>query len=300
MDIDTALDIDIALLSWIPREVEASTMHLMETLCGIAMETPLGKPAARNTKAIQPAQGSGLFSLSPELRNNIYEEVLVDAENIEIPKDGKLIRPPLLKICRQIAEEASTIFYGLNTFKSTHYRLEGLPLWFARLPMKLRRSINVIDLWYETEAEMNNLAHEHHTETALGDGPPEQIFSAEERIMSANKKFLTAALQMALLGLDLNIFRLPPQPLVSDSARDPSQTDLAVLIRKAQEELVSLRGLSWTGGANLNILRYSGVSDSRRFQQHREDEEWLRKMAADTNMENVMARMPAIISIIQG
>ncbi|RMY19831.1 hypothetical protein D0867_04446, partial [Hortaea werneckii] len=189
-------------------------MHLMKTLCGIAMETPLGKSTARNTKAIQPAQGSGLFSLSPELRNNIYEEVLVDAKNIEIPKDGKLIRPPLLKTCRQIAEEASTIFYGLNTFKSTHNRLEGLPLWFARLPMKLRRSINVIDLCYETETEMNNLAHEHKTESALGYGPSEQIFSdyAEERMMSANKKFLNAALQMALMGLDLNAFRLPPQP----------------------------------------------------------------------------------------
>ncbi|KAI6856964.1 hypothetical protein KC338_g8246 [Hortaea werneckii] len=271
-------------------------MYLMKTLCGIAMETPLGKPKTRSTKAIQPAQGSGLLSLSPEMRNIIYEDVLVDAENIEIPKDGKLIRPPLLKICRQIAEEASTIFYGLNTFTSTHNKLEGLPLWYARLPMKLRRSINAIDLYYETETEMSNLANEHQTVTALGYGPSE----GEKRMISANKKFLNVALQTALLGLDLNAFRLPPQPLTSDSARGPSQTGWEVITRKMQEKRVWLRGKSWIAHANLNISRYSDVSDSKRCQQHREDEEWLRKMAADTKMENVMARTPEIINIIQG
>ncbi|GAB1737075.1 hypothetical protein NU219Hw_g759t1 [Hortaea werneckii] len=222
--------------------------------------------------AIQETQDSRLLSLSPELRNIIYEEVLVATNNINIPKDGKLVRPPLLKVCRQVAEEASTIFYGLNRFKSTNNRLEDLPLWFARLPLKLRRSINAIDLCYETDTDVNIVAHELHAERPLGYRRSDQtpIDIAERRFMSANKKFLDTAFQMALLGLDLNAFRLLPQPPISDSGCDPFQTDLATFTRKTIEDI------------------------------HRKDEEWLRELAMYTKDENIMVRSREIVSIIQG
>ncbi|KAI7285434.1 hypothetical protein KC345_g1719 [Hortaea werneckii] len=277
---------------WGSADINASTKDLMARLCDVAMEPRISDFTVANATAIQETQDSRLLALSPELRNIIYEEVLVDTNNIDIPKDGKLVRPPLLKVCRQVAEEASTLFYGLNRFKSTNNRLGDLPLWLVRLPLKLRRNVNAIYLCYETDIETDIVAHELHARTSSD--------KAEERFMSANKKFLDTALQMALLGLDLNAFRLPPRPPISDSACDVSQTDSAALIRKTREELVSINESAWIRCAGLRILLYRGKAASRRFQQHRKDEEWLRKVATDTKTENVMARMSEIISIIQG
>lgn len=289
-------------MRWVPADISESTKGLMARLCDVAMEPRISNFTAGNVTAIQGTQVSRLLSLSPELRNIIYEEVLVDTNNIEIPKDGKLGRPPLLNVCRQVAEEASTIFYGLNRFKSTNNKLGDLPLWLARLPLKLRRSINAIDISYETDTEMNILVHELHAERSLGYGRSEQTSSdkAEDRFLSAKKKFLDTALQMALLGLDLKAFRLPPQPPISDSAGDLSQTDLATLLRKTREEFVSVNESAWIRCADFNILIYSGEAASRRFRQHRKDVEWLRKVATDTKDETVMASLPEIISIIQG
>ncbi|KAI6799194.1 hypothetical protein KC361_g3037 [Hortaea werneckii] len=287
---------------WGPGDINASTKDLMARLCDVAREPRMSGFAAGSMTAIQGTQDSRLLSLSPELRNTIYEEVLVDTNDIDIPMDGKFSRPPLLKVCRQVAEEASTIFYGLNRFKSTNNRLGGLPLWFARLPLKLRHSINVIDLCYETETEMNNPTHERQTETAPGYGPSEQKLRdyAEERMQSANDKFLNVALQMALLGLDLNAFRLSPWRPISDSAYDTPQTDFAVLIRKARERIVSTRERMWIRAAKSTILIYCDEGDSRRFQQHRGDGKWLRKVGADNKAKDIMASLPEIISIIQG
>ncbi|KAI7232433.1 hypothetical protein KC343_g1981 [Hortaea werneckii] len=277
---------------WESADINASTRDLMARLCDVAMEPHISDFTVANMTAIQETQDSRLLALSPELRNIVYEEVLVDTNSIDIPKDGKLIRPPLLKVCRQVAEEASTIFYGLNRFKSTNNRLGDLPLWLVRLPLKLRRNINAIYLCYETDIEADIVAHELHARTSSD--------KAEERFMSANKKFLDTALQMALSGLDLNAFRLPPRPPIPDSACDVSQTDSAALIRKTREELVSINESAWIRCAGLTILLYSGKTAWRRFQQHRKDEEWLRKVATGTKDENIMASLSRIISVIQG
>ncbi|RMY08442.1 hypothetical protein D0868_04800 [Hortaea werneckii] len=301
MDIDAAMDVDTALLLWTPHEVGPSIMHLMKTLCGIAMETPLSKPTAANLKAIQPAQDSRLLCLSPELRNIIYEEVLVEAENIEIPKNGKLIRPPILKVCQQIAEEASTIFYALNTSTPTLNNLERLPLWFARFPMKLRRSIKAISLRYETDTEFKTVAHELHSHNIL-DGATVGILctNVTDRVWSARERCLNAAIQMSLLALDLNAFHLPPLPPDSEPAPHRSPMDFTVFNRKMAEGLVCINERAWIRSADENLRFHRSSMSAQCARQCREEIKWLRKMAADTKDEKIMARLPEIISIIQG
>ncbi|GIZ48585.1 hypothetical protein CKM354_001163900 [Cercospora kikuchii] len=73
---------------------------------------------------------SSFMSLSPELRNMIYEMALFDEGGVQIPFDRtfqttRLRRhTALLCVSRQINEEARTIWYGMNTFK---YHLCWLP-----------------------------------------------------------------------------------------------------------------------------------------------------------------------------
>lgn len=272
-------------------------MHLMKILCRIAMEEPAGKPTTGNTKAVQAGQDSRFPCLSPELRNIIYEEVLVDAEHIEIPKDGKLIRPPLLKVSRQIAEEAGTIFYGLNTFTSTHNKLEDIPLWVARLPMKLRRSVKVMELRYEVDTEVRIMARYLAAEAPLGyDLTTWKTYeNAERRSRSAYEKFQSTIILMALLGVDLNVFRFPPlPPLFHEHGKS---TDCSL---QCPERLVRIFERSWIRSANMHISRPRVVMAEKSVLQCRGYEQWLRRVAVDNKAEDVMARLPQIISLIQG
>ncbi|KAI6805464.1 hypothetical protein KC332_g9869 [Hortaea werneckii] len=254
-------------------------MHLMKILCGIAMEGPAGKPTIGNTRAIQPDQDGRLLYLSPELRNIIYEEVLVDPENIEIPKD----------------EEAGTIFYGLNTFTSTHNRLEDLPLWLARLPLKLRRSVKVIELRYEIDAEVRIMTRDFAAEAPLEYDiiKCKTYENAESRGVSARENFQSAVVHMLLLGLDLNAFRLPPLP---PPFHEVSTEDIG----KWPETLGCIFEASWINSANMHVRLARSIMAGKCFPQCRGYERWLRKVATDTKDENTMASLPEIINNIQG
>lgn len=60
----------------------------------------------------------GLLTIPPELRNRIYEEVLVEEKKIDLShKDTK--PPGLLSTCRQIRDEARKIWYFQNKFHLT-------------------------------------------------------------------------------------------------------------------------------------------------------------------------------------
>ncbi|KAI7340828.1 hypothetical protein KC315_g487 [Hortaea werneckii] len=298
----TGMDSDML---WDPADINASTKDLMASLCDVAMEPRNSDFTVVNMTATQETQDSRPLSLSPELRNIIYEEVLVLNNNIEIPWDGRLVRPPLLKVCRQVAEEASTIFYGLNRFTSTNNSLEYLPLWCARMPLKSMRSIKVIDLCYETDTEVDNVVHELHPEMILDVEARErkchECFG--RRRVSANEKFQNTVMHMALLGLDLSAFRLPPMPPLL--APDPYlfqmyQIDSALFARKEAEWRVRILKRAWIRSGNSSIPFHQGRDTSRYFRECKEHEEWLRKMAADTKTENIMARAPEIIILIQG
>ncbi|KAF7195113.1 hypothetical protein HII31_03581 [Pseudocercospora fuligena] len=84
-------------------------------------------------------QRSSLFSLSAELRNAIYEEVLLEEEHPinmqdDHVMDSSLTAPPipsLLHVSQQVRCEAAPIYYGANTFWACayppeHRKLEGI------------------------------------------------------------------------------------------------------------------------------------------------------------------------------
>lgn len=72
-----------------------------------------------------------LTRLPPELRNDIYELVLVDTTRPQQIHSKKVIDPALLRTCRQIRLEAQAISYCHNTFSLTVCvdNLEYLRLW---------------------------------------------------------------------------------------------------------------------------------------------------------------------------
>lgn len=66
---------------------------------------------------------SPLASIPGELRNRIYTEVLVEDVGMGVylthdrDPNSHWKAPALLQVCRQIHDEASSIYYGLNTFR---------------------------------------------------------------------------------------------------------------------------------------------------------------------------------------
>ncbi|KAK4891701.1 hypothetical protein LTR27_009709 [Elasticomyces elasticus] len=83
-------------------------------------------------------QKSAFLALPPELRNRIYEYVLIDPNKISV--DANLQIPPLLHVSRQVKTEASGIWYWGNHFRrdirdcngelltrfTQHYRSAGM------------------------------------------------------------------------------------------------------------------------------------------------------------------------------
>lgn len=67
---------------------------------------------------------SPLLQLPPELRNRIYNEVLIGESSVQIHqpcndhtvKFGNRFPPALLQTCRTIRGEANQLYFGLNTF----------------------------------------------------------------------------------------------------------------------------------------------------------------------------------------
>ncbi|KAK5136595.1 hypothetical protein LTR08_002609 [Meristemomyces frigidus] len=85
-----------------------------------------------------------LFKLPPEIRNNIYTLVLVSSrEELIIEHTSS---PALLRTCRQIREEASSVYYGRNTFLITNAERLCLSWLFSR-PAIMRSHIKTIRLY---------------------------------------------------------------------------------------------------------------------------------------------------------
>lgn len=74
-----------------------------------------------------------IFRLSPELRNHIYEPVLVsqhpfcltthgDPSDCGYDRYSVTAEPPLVRTCRMIRQESLSIYYGCNTFQFRSYQ----------------------------------------------------------------------------------------------------------------------------------------------------------------------------------
>ncbi|EME77911.1 uncharacterized protein MYCFIDRAFT_200295 [Pseudocercospora fijiensis CIRAD86] len=99
----------------------------------ITMGNTLSTP--RNSTVQTEKAPVGFFDLSPELRNKIYRHALVLPESIQLDRaydnekgtlfviddyQAKQLSLPLLRTCRQMHQEATSIFYGENIFQFHH------------------------------------------------------------------------------------------------------------------------------------------------------------------------------------
>ncbi|KAK5120769.1 hypothetical protein LTR85_005835 [Meristemomyces frigidus] len=117
---------------------------------------------AREDATTESIQTSPLLSLPPELRNNIYSFALTPTnetpENeIEVPADGRLAHPSLLKVCKQITEEATELYYATTTFylSFTPSDLSPVKSWLDIIGTKnatvIDRVVTVLDAHKEQE-----------------------------------------------------------------------------------------------------------------------------------------------------
>lgn len=60
--------------------------------------------------------GPSLLSIAPEMRNKIYEHVLLSKHRIDLSQLPHRKQPALLSVCRQIRTEAIAIYYNENKF----------------------------------------------------------------------------------------------------------------------------------------------------------------------------------------
>ena len=67
------------------------------------------------------------MGLPGELRNRIYRLCLVSEDHI-IVTTTTFPEPRLLKTCKEIREEASTIYYGENQFEAWIHRYDSSPI----------------------------------------------------------------------------------------------------------------------------------------------------------------------------
>ena len=98
-------------------------------------QTASSAASAAATSTTSSPQDSPLLNLSAELRNQIYNLVLVEDTAIEA-HGGSLGRPGLLQTCKQIEAEASQLFFASNrfmfhltgmAFQNFEYALEWCP-----------------------------------------------------------------------------------------------------------------------------------------------------------------------------
>ncbi|KAK3641142.1 hypothetical protein LTR56_006864 [Elasticomyces elasticus] len=68
-----------------------------------------------NAEHVQPTQECKLFALPAELRNSMYEMVLIQDTSIDVTVDTRL--PALLRVSKQIRVEALIMWHEGNTFE---------------------------------------------------------------------------------------------------------------------------------------------------------------------------------------
>ncbi len=85
-----------------------------------------GPPGSEALQVAVPGfkQSSRLLDLPPEIKNMIYEMVVIEDE-IKVTEDTGWValpqqEPAMLKVCQQIRDEATPVFYGANIFRSSN------------------------------------------------------------------------------------------------------------------------------------------------------------------------------------
>jgi len=92
--------------------------------------------------------------LSPELRNRIYDELLLQKQDGLFHPTERLTCPPILNVCRQVREECSGIFYGNTTFQFDN---PGVCIRFLLQPSHKHREM-IQEIWYDCSETCSNPA----------------------------------------------------------------------------------------------------------------------------------------------
>lgn len=56
------------------------------------------------------------LTIPAELRNRIYELVVIEEETIRFQHTAKSLQPPILRVCQQTRTECRQMYYERNTF----------------------------------------------------------------------------------------------------------------------------------------------------------------------------------------
>ncbi|KAI6886153.1 hypothetical protein KC363_g1554 [Hortaea werneckii] len=154
----------------------------------------------------QIKQDSRLLDLPPELRNSIYTHVLATDEVIQIPAAGKLTRPPLLRVCQQITDDATLLYYSCNRFSiSAGKRLKILRRWILSLEEKERKSLRTVTVTREVSGKTATMLAGHSTAVVETEDYEQQakvfdiIRKRESEDMHASRQTFNA---LSVMGLD--------------------------------------------------------------------------------------------------
>lgn len=90
------------------------------------------------------AGGFPFLELPGEVRNNIYRHLLLDDQPIYMPCDPKTTPVHVLRLCRQVFEEATPIFYGENAFHFLEQIVRNSRPWDC--PFRFRQHVRKINI----------------------------------------------------------------------------------------------------------------------------------------------------------
>lgn len=120
----------------------------------------------------ETARHARLLDLPPEIRNDIYFYILLEEAPIDVPSSGKVVKPAVLKVCRQRRKEASPIYYGQNVFHVhadiNHSYFSGPEIWLRSLTLEARRSIRSLTLLFPVSDERRSVNDRLMRARALG------------------------------------------------------------------------------------------------------------------------------------
>lgn len=117
-----------------------------------------------STQAAQPTASTnrGLLDLPAEIRNDVYALTLAQDDPVLIPTYGRNSRAPLLRVNRQIRDEASQIYYSINKFRATidDAMTRGPVRWANGMQETTLKAIQSFTLVFEPSEDFDDHLHD--------------------------------------------------------------------------------------------------------------------------------------------
>jgi len=107
-------------------------------------------PSAQQTQ--HPPPPCRLLSLPPELRKRIYDQTLINPTSEELILTPHATTPPLLRTCRQIRAEGTSIYFSKNLFLVANGESVVIP-WLKVLSYDMRKHLTTVRLYTKVTEE---------------------------------------------------------------------------------------------------------------------------------------------------